>query len=129
MSVIRAQKTHTGDALLELSGEFDNVQAGSLADVVRGVSDVACDVGCQIFVDLSAVKFMDTKCLWELVVLRQVYADRLMLLKPSRQVELGVAASGLEDWLRFHPKEASAGKEHSLHTQHPEESTREGGSR
>lgn len=120
MSVIRVRKTRTGDDLLELCGEFDIAQAGSLADVVRGVSDAACDVGCQIFVDLSAVKFMDTMCLQELVVLRQVYAGRLMLLKPSRQVELGVAASGLEDWLRFHPKEAPAGKEHALHAEHPE---------
>lgn len=101
MSVSRVRKTRTGDDCLELCGEFGIAQAGSLADVVRGISDAACDVGCQIFVALSAVKFMDTKCLWELVVLRQVYTGRLMLLKPSRQVELGVAAYGLEDWLPF----------------------------
>lgn len=118
MSMIRTQKARTGDDLLELCGEFDIAQAGSLSEVVRGMLDAAFDVGSPIFVDLSEVTFMDTKCLWELVVLRQVYTGRLMLSKPSRQVELGVAASGLEDWLRFHPEEEPDGKERALPAEH-----------
>ena len=68
----------------------------------------ALDPGRFVFADLSQVTFLSSACLTELTVYQQIHTGRLLLCRPSPQVGLSVDASGLGDWLVFHPGEKSA---------------------
>jgi anti-anti-sigma factor len=83
--------------LVKLSGEFDVRCQKILADVLGDC--LTTDLPTSV--DLSGVTFMDSRCVEELAVHYQLGQGRLALCDPSRQVELGVTACGLEEWIGF----------------------------
>lgn len=96
---VRVHRPTRRGILVELSGEFE---VGTRRVLGRTLDSVA-SWGQPVFVDLSGVTFMDSSCLWELVVQHRLHRDRLALCNPSPQVELSVAACDLEGWITFHP--------------------------
>ena len=95
MENLASIKTHdpcrTG-VLVELSGEFDV----SCWEAFRYALRKAASLGQPIFVDLSGVTFMDSLHIRELAIRATMGAAPLRLCRPSWQVELSVAACGLE---------------------------------
>ena len=83
--------------LVKLSGEVDVRYQQILDDTL---SDCLAS-GRPTFVDLSGVTFMDSRCVRELAVHYQLGNGRVALCDPSREVELGVAACDLEEWIDF----------------------------
>lgn len=96
---VRVHKPTRMGILVELLGEFD---VGTTRVLGRTLSGVA-SWGQPVFVDLSGATFMDSSCLWELVVQHALHPDHLALCNPSPQVALSVAACDLEGWIAFHP--------------------------
>jgi anti-anti-sigma factor len=83
--------------LVELSGEFDVRHQRALEGALRD-----CLASRRLtLVDLSRVRFMDSVCLRELAVHNLLGGGRVVLCDPSQDVEVGVAACNLEDWLDF----------------------------
>ena len=76
-------------------GEFDI----SCYTMLGSVLEDALRREMKIFVDLTRVTFMDAACVRELALLRSLYGERLVLETPSREVEVSVAACGMEDLL------------------------------
>jgi anti-anti-sigma factor len=83
--------------LLRLSGEIDVLYQKLLEDTL---SDCLASERPTL-VDLSGVTFIDSRCVRELAVFYQLGDGRVALCDPSREVELGVAACDLEDWIDF----------------------------
>ena len=83
--------------LVKLAGEFDVRYHRILEDTL---SDCLAS-GRPTFVDLSAVTFMDSRCVRELAIHYQLGEGRVALCDPSRELELSVAACDLEEWLDF----------------------------
>ena len=83
--------------LVKLSGELDVRYHKFLADTL---GDCLAS-GRLTFIDLSEVRFMDSRCLQELAIHYQLGQERVALCDPSHEVELGVAACDLEDWIDF----------------------------
>jgi anti-anti-sigma factor len=86
-----------GAVLVKLSGEFDVRYEKVLEDTL---SDCLAS-GRPAFVDLSEVTFMDSRCVRDLAISYQLGEGRVALCDPSREVELSVAASDLEEWMDF----------------------------
>ncbi|WP_166396049.1 STAS domain-containing protein [Rubrobacter marinus] len=103
---IRIHEPSQVGILVELSGEFDVQARRALGKTLNS----AASWGSPVRVDLSGVTFMDSACLWELVVEYWLYRENLALCNPSPQVELGVAACGLEGWIVFRPSEETASR-------------------
>ena len=85
--------------MVKLSGELDVRYRRTLEDTLR-----AClAAGRPTLVDLSEVTFMDSRCLRELAIHYQLQlgTGRLALCDPSQEVEVGVAACDLGEWLDF----------------------------
>ncbi len=78
-------------------GEFDISCYATLGSALED----ALRREAKIFVDLSGVTFMDASCVRELALLGSLYGERMVLETPSRQVEVAVAACGMEDLLWF----------------------------
>lgn len=104
LNALAARRSHRGCVLVDLAGEFDVSAVKELRATLGG----ALGSARLAFVDLSRVTFIDSTCLEELAVYHQLHGGRLVLCRPSPQVNVGVAACGLEDWLAFHPDEESA---------------------
>jgi anti-anti-sigma factor len=83
--------------LVKLSGEIDVRYQKILDDTM---SDCLAS-GRSTFVDLSGVTFMDSRCVRELALHYQLGNGRVALCDPSWEVELGVAACDLEEWIDF----------------------------
>jgi len=83
--------------LVKLSGEFDVRCQKTLEDTLSG----CLASGRPTLVDVSDVTFMDSRCLEELVVGCQLGKGSVALCDPSHEVELGVAACDLEEWIDF----------------------------
>lgn len=83
--------------LVKLFGELDVRCQKILEDVLRG----CLASGRPTLVDLSGVTFIDSRCVRELAVHHQLGQGSMALCDPSREVELGVAACDLEEWIDF----------------------------
>lgn len=83
--------------LVKLSGEFDVRYQKPLEDTLSG----CLASGRLAFIDLSEVTFMDSRCVRELAIHYQLSEGRVALCDPSQEVELSVAACGLEEWIDF----------------------------
>jgi anti-anti-sigma factor len=83
--------------LVKLSGEFDVRYRKILEDIL---SDCRAS-GSPTLVDLSEVTFMDSRCLQELAIHHRLGRGRVALCDPSQEVDLGVAACDLEEWIDF----------------------------
>src|SRR5918995_119212 len=83
--------------LLRLSGEIDVLCQKLLEDTLSDC--LASEMSTSV--DLSGVTFIDSRCVRELAVFYQLGNGRVALCDPSREVELGVAACDLEDWIGF----------------------------
>jgi anti-anti-sigma factor len=83
--------------MVKLSGELDvryrRALEGTLRDCLAS--------GRPTLVDLSEVTFMDSRCLRELAIHYQLGTGRVALCDPSQELEVGVAACELEEWLDF----------------------------
>ena len=95
---VRVHKPTRTGILVEFAGEFD---IGTRRVLGRALSGVA-SWGQPVFVDLSGATFVNSLCLWELVVQHGLHRDQLTWCNPAPQVELSEAACGLEDWIAFH---------------------------
>ena len=80
-----------------LRGEFDLSCHAALGSALEG----ALGLGTSVFVDLSRVTFLDASCVRELALALSLHGERLVLVAPSREVEVSVAACGMEDLVRF----------------------------
>ncbi len=94
---VRVRRRGPGAVSVELSGELDVAAAGGLREILAWASDS----GYSVAVDLSGVTFLDSSCLRELVVHQSLRPARVALCDPSPQVELSVAACGVEAWIHF----------------------------
>ena len=83
--------------IVKLSGELDVRYRRTLEDTLRD----CLASGRPTLVDLSEVTFMDAWCLRELAIHYQLGTGRVALCDPSQEVEVGVAACDLEEWLDF----------------------------
>ena len=83
--------------LVRLSGELDVRYEKILEDTL---SDCLAS-GRPTLVDLSEVTFMDSRCVRELAIRYQLGEGRVALCDPSWEMELGVAANDLEEWMDF----------------------------
>ncbi len=99
LTSIRIYKPNQTIILVKLRGEFDIQKEGALRATLGSVSRS----GRPVFVDLSGVTFLDSRCVRELAVQYQLHAKNLALCNPSWQVELSVAACGLGRWFSFCP--------------------------
>ena len=72
------QADHRG-VWIELSGEFDIQELGTLRHVLSG----GAHPGRAAYVDLSGITFMDTLCVQELAAQHQIHTGRLALCNPS----------------------------------------------
>jgi len=99
LTAIRIYKLYQTSILVKLRGEFDIQKERALRQTLGGVSRS----GLPVFVDLSGVTFLDSRCVRELAVQYQLHANHLTLCNPSWQVELSVAACGLGGWFSFCP--------------------------
>jgi hypothetical protein len=86
--------------LVELWGEFDLFSLGDLCHTLNRVIGLRR----KTLVDLSGITFLDLASARELAVQAQLYAHRLTLHNPSRQVKASVEAFGLANWIRFHSR-------------------------
>ena len=86
--------------LVELWGEFDFFSLGDLCRTLNWVLDLRK----KTLVDLSGITFLDLSSARELAVRAQLYAHRLTLHNPSRQVTASVEAFGLANWFPFHSR-------------------------
>ena len=86
--------------LVELWGEFDLFSLGNLCRTLNEVLDLRR----MIHVDLSGITFLDLASARELAVHAQLYAHRLTLHNPSRQVKASVEAFGLASWIPYHSR-------------------------
>ena len=93
------------DCAMVLRGEFDlschAVLGSALEDALRHYS--------PIFVDLSGVSFLDASCVRELALMLSLHGEHLVLGDPSREVEVSIAACGMEDLVRFGSPEREKG--------------------
>lgn len=80
-----------------LRGEFDLARHVTLGPAL----DDALKRNVEVLVDLAGVTFLDGSCVRELILLRALYGERLVLEEPSREVEVSVTACGMEDLVRF----------------------------
>lgn len=94
---IRVHKEGRGNLSVEPSGELDVAAADGLREILGWASDS----GYSVAVDLSGVSFLDSSCLRELVVHQRLRPGRVVLCDPSPQVELSVAACGVEARIHF----------------------------
>jgi anti-anti-sigma factor len=94
-----ARRNRRGDrpVLVKLFGEIDVRYQKILEDVLS----TCLGSGRPTLVDLSEVTFIDSRCVRELVVHHQIGQGSMALCDPSREVELGVAACDLEEWIDF----------------------------
>ena len=83
--------------MVKLSGELDVRYRRALEDTLRD----CLASGRPTLVDLSEVTFMDSLCLRELAIHYQLGTGRVALCDPSQELEVGVAACELEEWLGF----------------------------
>ena len=83
--------------MVKLSGELDVRYRRALEDTLRD----CLASGRPTLVDLSEVTFMDSLCLRELAIHYQLGTGRVALCDPSQELEVGVAACELEEWLEF----------------------------
>ena len=83
--------------MVKLSGELDVRYRRTLEDTLRD----CLASGRPTLVDLSEVTFMDSLCLRELAIHSQLGTGRVALCNPSQELEVGVAACELEEWLDF----------------------------
>jgi len=83
--------------IVKLSGELDVRYRRTLEDTLRD----CLASGRPTLVDLSEVTLMDSWCLRELAIHYQLGIGRVALCDPSQEVEVGVAACDLEEWLDF----------------------------
>jgi anti-anti-sigma factor len=97
LSSVRPERDARGGILIKLRGEWDIRGSGILRQTLGSV----LGGGLPAFVDLSGVTFMDSRCIEELAVHYQMHRDEMVPCNPSPQVELGVAACGLEEWICF----------------------------
>ena len=88
-----------------LRGEFDLSCHAALGSALEG----ALGLGTPVFVDLSGVTFLDASCVRELALALSLHGERLVLVAPSREVEVSVAACGMEDLVRFGSLEREKG--------------------
>ena len=84
--------------LVELAGEFDLHDLGTLRDALGGA---AAPGRPAAVVDLSGVTFLDIGATRELAIRSQLHADRLTLRNPSPAVRASVAACGFGSWFDF----------------------------
>jgi len=103
---IRVRKRGRRDVSVELYGELDVAAADSLREILGWASDSRNSVA----VDLSGVTFLDSSCLRELVVYQRLRPGRVALCDPSPQVDLSVAACGVEAWIHFRPAASRRGQ-------------------
>src|SRR3712207_3793306 len=96
---VTARRNRSGDrpVLVELSGELDVRYGKALGDIL---SDCLAS-GRPTLVDLSEVTFIDSRCVRELAIHYQLNKGCVALCDPSQEVELGVAACDLEEWIGF----------------------------
>lgn len=93
-----------------LRGEFDLSCHAALGSALED----ALELGTPVFVDLSGVAFLDASCVRELALALSLHGESLVLVAPSRAVEVSVAACGMEDLVRF----GSPDREKGTRTRH-----------
>src|SRR5919205_3216628 len=96
---VRGRISRRRDVRIELSGELDLQCLPELQLSLRA----ALGSPRRVWVDLSAVTFMDALCMREIAVQYQLHSDRLILWCPSAEVRLTLAICELEDWVSFYP--------------------------
>ncbi|RJQ82072.1 anti-sigma factor antagonist [Pseudonocardiaceae bacterium YIM PH 21723] len=86
---------HTGDVLVSLNGEVDLATAAGFG---RRLDSALAEADDRLLVDLSAVHFLNSSGLAELVRVHKAAADqgtRMVLVSPSAQVSRVLEITGL----------------------------------